>query len=100
MTEQELGPEPCVPNNGISTLSWRYRAALAAWTLWCAKCAVLRFSALTDSVEIWAFHVAAEEVRTQAGDDAATEFFMAAFPPNSEARAAAMRPLSPRHEDP
>jgi len=86
--ESDVGPEPFNPDP-------TNEEDMKQWIVWCGKCAVLRFSRLRDSVETWAFHMAAEEVRGRIGDEAATEFFMQAFPRNSEARAAAMRPLPP-----
>jgi hypothetical protein len=53
--------------------------------------AAIRFSGLRDSVEIWSFHMAVEELLVQ-DYDAAIAFFLAAFPPDSAARSAALRP--------
>lgn len=93
MKESDLPPEPFdgFPGPGSEDQVRR-------WSLWCAKGAAIRFSGFLDSVEIWSFHMAVEELLRHNYDEAIA-FFLAAFPPDSAARAAALRPAPSKDAD-
>jgi hypothetical protein len=86
MEESDLPPEPCEGYPGPGTAE-----QIGRWTIWCAKAAAIRFSGLRDSVEIWSFHMAVEHLLERDYDEAIA-FILEAFPPDSAARAAALRP--------
>ena len=90
MKESDLPPEPF---DGFPGPEDQVRR----WSLWCAKGATIRFSGLKDSIEIWSFHMAVEELLHNY--DEAIGFFLAAFPPDSDARAAALRPAPSKDTD-
>jgi hypothetical protein len=91
MKESDLPPEPF---DGFPGPEDQVRR----WSLWCAKGATIRFSGLKDSIEIWSFHMAVEELLHHNYDEA-IGFFLAAFPPDSDARAAALRPAPSKDTD-